>query len=228
MRLYETKLINFINNKRLKSMAFEFAKANNIAIDFSRHIDGHNIAGISIRDGKIVYNSFTQWDIMIHELCHIAVVEPELRHLVNGDTYESYKNINKHHVLNKENRRESVTFGLQDLVYKLYTHATEVYGNFFSGRIGYFYDDVPLAWVEQAKTLPYVKYNDLDIKPRFTPIIYDINETPLDSKKLILVYYDESGDYIVNFGHWSNGRYFVGKKHLMHFQIYSWAYAPED
>lgn len=228
MQLYQSKLLRFINDKRLKTLAFEFAKANNIEIVFSRHIDGHNIGGVSIREGKIVYNTFNQWDIIIHELCHIAVVEPELRHLVNGDTYESYKSINKQHLVNKENRRESVTFGLQDLVYKFYTHATEVYGGFFSGCIGFNYNDVPLAWVDQAKELPYITYNGLDVKPRFHPNIYDLSVTPLDSKKLILVYYDETGDYIVNFGHWSNGRYFVGDKDLMSFQIYSWAYAPED
>lgn len=98
--------IDFLSDKlhiqlktiRLARLIDNIALINNIDI---LKIDGYksnSLRGCDIYNGKLITplkTSYSNLQIILHELCHILVCNPDYRHLIDVDTVKSYNLINQ-------------------------------------------------------------------------------------------------------------------------------------
>lgn len=122
-----------------------------------------------INEGQLWVSSDVSWSLVIHELLHIAVVEPEYRVYLNRDTQEGYAKINKMSPERKSLRSESATLGLQFYVYEHFDLVGMLFGNFFSGNVRTRINstDIPKIWREKSKRL----FDELKIGELCIPIM---------------------------------------------------------
>ena len=216
---------NYFKDKQLRPFALELAKLNNISVTQVESFDGRNTGGININQGNIQYiNDNPNWDIILHEICHILVVEPEYRHLVSDDTQTAYKVINKQYPDKKDFRRESVTFGLQHLIYTKYNLNFSVQG-FYSGSVGVGDSKIPKYWIDKAKELSNVYYDGLHCSSNYIPMPFLSSITPNNNVDLlVLLYRSEHNEYKLYDAKYVNGYFIINGKKYMGFEIFKWCY----
>lgn len=215
---------NYFKEQLLKPFVFQLAQKNNINLKKVDKMIESNISGVRIVNGEIIYeDKFPNWDMIIHEMCHVMIVEPELRHLVSGDTQKAYKEINVSIPINKEMRRESVVFGLQQLIYSKYFFNWSTKG-FYTGNVGINHS-MDSLWLEKAKSLDFIDYNDIICKSSYNPLPFTCNTVPVTNKKLVVLIYDyEINDYKLCKAVFNYGNFYINDKKYLISEIYKWCY----
>lgn len=140
----------------------------------------------SIANGQLAIGENPEWSLVLHELCHILVVEPKYRYMINGSTVRSYKKINLKYPDNKKYRTESCTIGLQDIIAKQYKLSMYISGSFFKGSIGV-NSLIDNEWLSRGKfifdniTIDYNKTicNEYNIKNR--------HDIPIDNSNILII-----------------------------------------
>lgn len=110
-----------------------------------------------IKHGELYLHADATWSLAIHELLHIAVVEPEYRNVITHDTQDIYSKINEKYPDRKKFRSESSTLGLQYHVYKHFDLIGSLFGGFFSGAIRKRDNtsNIPSMWRDKGELLFY-------------------------------------------------------------------------
>lgn len=189
------EFIKMVNNQAnanlIKDICIELMEKNDIKYQILKPIDFYHYKFItdsaSIAYGTIIIKEDPNWNMVLHELCHVLVVEPEYRQFVDIDTVKSYCRINKKYPENKPFRTESCTFGLQDMIMSKYNLDASFSGSFFNGKVGGKNSDVPREWTDRAKSIfDQLKIDDL--KATFNELsIYDCNDMPEDNTNTIVL-----------------------------------------
>ena len=184
------QLIDINSEKNLvKDICKQLMDQNNIecrsfsSTDFNRWY--HYVTdSASIEYGNLVIKDNPNWTMVLHELCHLLVVEPELREFVDIDTNKSYKKLNEKYPENRLLRTESCTFGLQQIIMDQYDINASFNGAFFNGKVGSKESDVPKEWVERAQSVLDRIQNDIVVKKEI-PTIHDGHIIPEDNTQVL-------------------------------------------
>lgn len=208
------------NNANIKKLFFYLANKHDIKVKYEYFDYFTIVPNVSISNGIIKLKNKPSWLLAIHELCHLSIIEPNYRYLMDGSTETSYKRINRMYPQGKEYRRESVTLALQHLLFEKYDLYGSLYGTFFNGSIrdkDLFKED----WIEKATLL----FNKIDLSD-FTKICdYDIFETnenifPKDESNVIV----ESENKIFSNVIYRNGNFLNAKNFSTIYNVSKWSY----
>lgn len=187
--------LNFIkfeqDKKTVKEICLILMKDNNIDYRIVDPKEFYHYKYItnsaSIENGRLVILNNPDWIMVLHELCHLLVVEPEYRIWMDIDTNRSYRKINMKYPENKSLRTESCTIGLQDLILSKFNLGCNLVGTFFQGRVG-LHSDVNQEWIDRAYKLYQSYQNSLNgIKSVNSNIISMSNEQPLDNDEVFVL-----------------------------------------
>ncbi len=114
-----SKLVEKLSHIRTQAIIKKLAEENNIELIKDNSVE--YIRGCSIKQGSLIISKFGNPKynyIILHELCHIMVCDPEYRHLMNINTVKSYADIND--IKFSKYHNEKATLVLQHLIHRKY------------------------------------------------------------------------------------------------------------
>lgn len=205
--------LNFIkleqDKKLVKDICLTLMKDNNIDYRMVNSKEFYHYKYItnsaSIENGRLIILNNPDWIMVLHELCHLLVVEPEYRIWMDIDTNRSYRKINEKYPENKRLRTESCTIGLQNLILSQFSLSCNLVGTFFQGRVGVL-SDVNLEWIDRAHMLYQSYRQSLDrIKQVNNGIISIHKDLPIDNDEVfVLTHQDKIFRCSYNKGNFKN------------------------
>lgn len=235
---YVQRLKEHLKNKHLIQFCLDLAKANNIELyiheDYhERFFSGTGIIGCSLGPNKINASTTIHPNLLLHELCHLLVVEPEYRHMMFYDTQASYKSIALKQGVSAY-RTEGTTFALQHLIMEKIGVPGGIASSFYTGQLGNKHHKLKDRWIENARdvlaSITMVEYK----KPSEARANYlnngyyvkSVFEVPKRGSEVIIarVAKEHEFDTVFDESIYKNDSFYIGNQKLSHSDVYAWTY----
>lgn len=235
---YIQRLKDALKDKALFKFCQVLAKINNINLyihdDYHDKFKNGPVRGCTLGPNKLDVSTSISPSLLLHELCHLLVVEPEYRHLMSKDTVLSYKTIAK---LKGEStyRSDGATFALQHLILSNINLSSYISSEFYTGILGDDQHTLKPRWLESAHQI----FDSINIPEYISPnTVYSntyVNGSYIEAKTNLAELSDNTAvtivrvvkeyDYDLSYDDaiFKNGNFYIGNHKLDRNDVYAWS-----